>query len=83
MAVERIPRALWNGCSEREVLFGVFHELERPIHVIKGYGKLLSEAHLSEDERQKAARQIVDYIESLERLRDSLDEYLREFRNST
>jgi nitrogen-specific signal transduction histidine kinase len=82
MATKQIPRSFWNGCSEREVLFGVHHELDRPILVIRGYGNLLLNAQLSENEKRKAVQQIVDYIEFLQSLTDSLGEYLQESHSS-
>jgi signal transduction histidine kinase len=80
---KKISRTFWKGCSKREVLLSICHELDQPILAIKGYGNLFLKANLSEDEKRKAAQQIVDYAEFLESLRDSIEGYLAELREST
>lgn len=73
----RIPRNFWNGCSEKEVLIAISHEMERPLLMLKGYGTLLLKADISKEEGERALKQVIDHVEFLESLKVSLDEYLR------
>lgn len=77
---KQFPRAFWKGCSKSEVLFGMHTELSQLMLGLKGYATLLLKADLSECERCEVAQENLNYIESLESLLDSLNEYLQELR---
>ncbi len=80
MAHKRVSPDFLKDCTASQVVFNVYHELDRPITGITGYAILIATADLPDEKRREIAQEILDYAECLKSLSDAIGEYLKELR---
>ncbi len=83
MSLHHLPRSFWtkhgSSISDRNVLADMHNLLTQPILGVKGWGQALLTGGLSEEERQKSLKWILDNAEYLESLNEALGAYLEQY----